>query len=152
MVKFVLNNFDTSCLGPPEDSDENIKSPIIYSDGSCGNGYVCEHRWSQVANMVVFRNVVAGTEIENWWSNEEQQIAFSRGNKGFIAFTNGGNLTEKIQTGLAAGTYCDIISGSLVNKTCSGKSLVVDSKGMATVSIQETDFEGVIAVHLNSKK
>ncbi|KYB29170.1 Alpha-amylase-related protein-like Protein [Tribolium castaneum] len=134
------------------DSDENVKSPIIYTDGSCGNGFVCEHRWPQVRNMVDFRNAVSGTEIGNWWSNNEQQIAFSRGSVGFIAFANGGNLTEKIQTGLAAGTYCDIISGSLVNKTCTGKSVVVDGKGVASIRILESDFEGVVAVFVNSKK
>ncbi|XP_015839911.2 LOW QUALITY PROTEIN: alpha-amylase [Tribolium castaneum] len=144
--------FHNKDVGPPQDSDENVKSPIIYSDGSCGNGFVCEHRWPQVRNMVDFRNAVSGTEIGNWWSNNEQQIAFSRGSVGFIAFANGGNLTEKIQTGLAAGTYCDIISGSLVNKTCTGKSVVVDGKGVASVRILESDFEGVVAVFVNSKK
>jgi alpha-amylase len=45
---------------PPHDSSYNILSPIFYSDGTCGNGWVCEHRWRQIFNMVEFRNVVAG--------------------------------------------------------------------------------------------
>lgn len=137
--------------GPPMDTSENIKSPIIYSDGTCGNGYVCEHRWPQLANMVDFRNIVTGTNIENWWTNEEQQIAFSRGNKGFIAFTNKGNLEENIQTSLASGTYCDIISGNLVNGKCTGKTISIDSNGVAAVHILESDYEGVVAIHINSK-
>jgi alpha-amylase len=28
--------------------------------GTCGNGWVCEHRWRQIYNMVEFRNVVEG--------------------------------------------------------------------------------------------
>jgi len=29
-----------------------------------------------------------GTNMTNWWDNTENQIAFSRGNKGFIAINN----------------------------------------------------------------
>lgn len=35
--------------------------------------------------MVAFRNAVRDTRVENWWDNGLNQIAFSRGNKGFIA-------------------------------------------------------------------
>jgi alpha-amylase len=46
--------------GPPEYSNGTIISPIIYPNGTCGNGWVCEHRWRQIFNMVEFMNVVAG--------------------------------------------------------------------------------------------
>jgi alpha-amylase len=52
--------FDDPKQGPPHDSKDNILSPIIYSDGTCGNGWVCEHRWRQIYSMVEFSNVVAG--------------------------------------------------------------------------------------------
>jgi hypothetical protein len=52
--------FDDPNQGPPQDSNENILSPTINSDGTCGNGWVCEHRWRQISNMVQFMNVVAG--------------------------------------------------------------------------------------------
>jgi alpha-amylase len=52
--------FDTHDQGPPQDSDQNILSPTISADGTCGNGWVCEHRWRQIYNMVAFRNVVKG--------------------------------------------------------------------------------------------
>jgi len=28
--------------------------------GTCGDGWVCEHRWRQIFNMVEFRKVVEG--------------------------------------------------------------------------------------------
>ena len=31
--------------GPPHESDKSIKSVTINDDGTCGNGWVCEHRW-----------------------------------------------------------------------------------------------------------
>ena len=51
--------FDDPDQGPPNVS-ENILSPTVNSDGTCGNGWVCEHRWRQIFNMVAFSNVVAG--------------------------------------------------------------------------------------------
>lgn len=39
-------------------------------------------------NMVMFRNVVDGQPFTNWWDNGSNQVAFGRGNKGFIVFNN----------------------------------------------------------------
>jgi alpha-amylase len=67
-----------------------MSSPIISvsRDGSCGGGWVCEHRWRQIANFVQLRNVAWGYPVENWWDNGDNQIAFSRGDKGtnFLSF------------------------------------------------------------------
>ena len=32
----------------------------VNADGSCGNGWVCEHRWRQITNMVPFAAAVEG--------------------------------------------------------------------------------------------
>lgn len=101
--------------------------------------------------MVIFRNIVDGTNLENWWDDGNQNIAFSRGNKGFVAFSNSGDLVQRITTSLPSGTYCDVISGGLKNGTCVGKSIVVQTGGVASVSILENEFDGVIAIHANSK-
>jgi hypothetical protein len=39
-------------------------------------------------NMVIFRNVVDGQPFSNWWDNGSNQVAFGRGNRGFIVFNN----------------------------------------------------------------
>ena len=57
MSSFFFANFDQ---GPPQDRNGNILSPVMNSDDTCGNGWVCEHRWRQIYNMVKFRNVVEG--------------------------------------------------------------------------------------------
>jgi alpha-amylase len=54
----------------------------LNSDLSCGGGWICEHRWRQIYNMVRFRNTAASQTVQNWWDNGNNQIAFSRGNKG----------------------------------------------------------------------
>lgn len=53
---------------------------------TCGGGWVCEHRWRQIYNMVRFRNTAQFQPVQNWWDNGNNQIAFSRGNKGKVHF------------------------------------------------------------------
>jgi hypothetical protein len=50
---------------PPQDEDLNIKSVTINEDGKCGNGWVCEHRWKQIYQMVEFYNLVQGMISRN---------------------------------------------------------------------------------------
>jgi hypothetical protein len=52
--------FEDPKQGPPHDEKYNNLSPVINTDGTCGKGWVCEHRWRQIFNMVEFMNVVAG--------------------------------------------------------------------------------------------
>ncbi|XP_039449670.1 alpha-amylase A-like [Culex pipiens pallens] len=139
--------------GPPEDINNNIISPSINPDGSCGNGWVCEHRWPAIANMIHFRNVCWGTPMVNWWSNGLNKIAFGRGNCGFVAFNNEPqqDFLEVLQTGLPAGVYCDVISGNKVGNACTGKSIQVLPDGRASISIARDATDGVIAIHLQSR-
>ena len=46
------------------------------------------HRWRPVINMVGFRNVTQGQAPGNYTTGTAHQLAFSRGNKGFIAMNN----------------------------------------------------------------
>ncbi|XP_027210307.2 pancreatic alpha-amylase 2a5 [Penaeus vannamei] len=139
-------------VGPPHDGSFNIISPSFNADGSCGNGWICEHRWRQIYNMVEFRNVAHGTDMNDWWDNGSNQIAFCRGNKGFLAINNDGwDLKETLQTCLPAGTYCDVISGSKDGGSCTGKSVTVGGDGRAYVEVLSADYDGVLAIHANSK-
>ncbi|XP_018575963.1 alpha-amylase-like isoform X2 [Anoplophora glabripennis] len=142
--------FDTFNQGPPNRNGEII-GPGTNDDGSCSNGWVCEHRWRQIYNMVEFRNAVEGTVITNWWDNDHNQIAFGRGEKGFVAFTLNGDIVRSLKTSLPTGIYCDIISGSLKNGTCTGKFVEVDGNGYVTISLCENEEDGVVAIHVNAK-
>jgi alpha-amylase len=75
-----------------------IGSLTSLQDGTCGNGWVCEHRWRQIFQMVAFRNSAKGTGLNDWWDNGNNQIAFCRGGKAFIAFNNDGyDLNQSLQ-------------------------------------------------------
>lgn len=144
--------FDHSDQGPPAEDDESISSPIFNDDDSCDGGWICEHRWRQIYNMVEFRNVVEDEPVDNWWDNESNQISFSRGDKGFIAL-NGDywDLNTSLQTGLPAGTYCDVISGSKTDTGCSGKVVIVGVDGRANIILASGEEDGVLAIHVGAK-
>lgn len=141
--------FEDPSAGPPAYSNGTIISPTFDENGICNNGWVCEHRWPQIVAMVKFRNAVKDQKLENWWSNGNNQIAFSRGKLGFVAFNaeKGKDLDATVPTGLPAGRYCDVVSGALKGDKCSGKTIEVTSKGQATVLIASNDENGVLAIH-----
>src|SRR6266404_4523524 len=90
--------------------------------------WVCEHRDPYIRNMVGFRRVVAGTDQNHWWDDGANAIAFSRGNKGFVAINNGATAAvATVPTGMPPGTYCDLLTGGLVGGACAGTSVVVDA-------------------------
>ncbi|RZC35213.1 hypothetical protein BDFB_014581 [Asbolus verrucosus] len=91
--------FETREQDPSQTDDGVLISSEIDDNGTCNNGYLCEHRWRQIFSMVEFRNVVEGTKVKNWWSNNDQQIAFSR-SMGFVSFTSWGDLNENLYTNL----------------------------------------------------
>ncbi|XP_054287832.1 alpha-amylase-like [Macrosteles quadrilineatus] len=128
-------------------------SPHPIKENVCSNGWECQHRWRQIYNAVEFHNVVKGTPVTNWWSNDKNQIAFCRGKKGFVAFNlDSAELNENLQTCLPEGEYCDIISGEVTTTGCSGKTIKVEKDGKANIVIPEnaSPDDGVVAIHIQS--
>jgi alpha-amylase len=133
----ILSSFTFNCpggnaMGPPSDANGNTNDLVCASslETAVIGQWVCEHRDPSILTMVGFRKVVAGTVIANWWDNGANAVAFSRGDKGFVAINRESSaLNVTVATGLAAGTYCDRITGGLVGGTCAGTSLVVDGAG-----------------------
>ncbi|XP_033213233.1 alpha-amylase-like [Belonocnema kinseyi] len=146
MSSFTFKDF---AQGPPADQDGNIISPAINSEGTCDNGWVCEHRWRVIKHMVGFRNIVKDIGLTKWWTNGKDQIAFSRWNIGFIAFNNSNrDMRQNLDTDLPPGQYCDIISGYLEAGQCTGKTIAVDKNGFINIEILKDAAIGAIAVHV----
>lgn len=111
----ILSSYTFSCpsensMGPPSDA-QGWTTAV-----ACGDGHwVCEHRDPSILKMVSFRHVAAGTDINHWWDNGANAIAFSRGDKGFVAINNETVILDTtLTTGMAAGTYLDLIAGDAV--------------------------------------
>lgn len=122
-----------------KDADRPTTSP--YSGGVPQINVVWDfaHRWTPLANMVGFRNAVTGQPQQNWTvGNNGNQVAFSRGNVGFVALNNSGAAwTRSFATGLPAGTYCNVINGSrnAAGTGCTADTVTVDAAGNASFTV-----------------
>src|SRR5262245_37453948 len=133
----ILSSYAFDCpagnsMGPPSDASGNtiaLTCAASLQTATIGQ-WVCEHRDPSIRNMVRFRRVTAGTDINHWWDDGNNAIAFSRGAKGFVAM-NRENIAVQatVSTGLAPGTYCDLLTGGVNGTTCAGASVDVDSAG-----------------------
>ena len=86
------------------------------------------------------RHTERGTETLSYQDGRTNLIAFSRGAKGWLAINNSvASSTRTFQTGIAPGTYCDIINGSYRRGACTGPKVVVRSNGAATVMVAGKD-------------
>lgn len=121
---------------------------------ACFNGeWICEHRWRQIYNMVKFHNAALGQSVVNWWDNGGDAIAFGRGNRGFIIINNENySINERVQTGLPAGDYCDVITCDNNLPPCGNSggncrgAISVDSSGYATFSVPNGE-DPMIAIY-----
>lgn len=112
------------------------------------DGFKCQHRWRQIANMVAFRNAAAGAPVNNWWSNQRNAIAFGRGKRAFVVINHEQYaITERFQTSLPPGIYCDVQHGDKVTQGCSGPTYVINREGSFTATIGAND---AIALHVPS--
>lgn len=139
--------FDNSDQSPPADSNGYV------TDTDCSNGWYCTDRLTGVAGMVGWHNAVGDAAVANWYDNGSNLIAFSRGDAGWIAINNGGSaVTQTFTTGLAPGTYCDVIHGTYTASTgaCSGPTVTVDANGTATVTIAAKDSVALYATTTSS--
>ncbi|RMX18307.1 glycosidase [Legionella jordanis] len=107
----------------------------------CFNNWLCQHRWRALANMVAFYNAVQGQPLTNWWSNNNNAIAFGRGSKGFVIINHENKtLSATFQTSLWPGVYCDIIHGDITDGgKCTGPSYQVDANGTLTAFVNAND-------------
>uniref|UniRef100_A0AAY4D663 alpha-amylase n=1 Tax=Denticeps clupeoides TaxID=299321 RepID=A0AAY4D663_9TELE len=94
-------------------------------------------------NMVAFCNIVDGQPLVNWWDNGENQIAFGHGDRGFIVINK--------DVCMAAGVYCDVISGQQRGRKCTGKRIAVGLDGRARFTIKPSEHDPLIAIHTESK-
>ena len=139
LSSYVFNCPSGNSMGPPSDASGNTLDLTCASslETAAFGQWVCEHRDPYIRNMVSFRRVVAGTDVNHWFDDGANVIAFSRGDKGFVAIDRENQpLNGTIATGMPPGTYCDLLTGGLVGGACAGTSVVVDGTGAAQVSLQ----------------
>jgi alpha-amylase len=135
----ILSSYPFNCtmagisMGPPSDGSGwtiNVTCSSSLETAAIGQ-WVCEHRDPYIRMMIAFRRLVAGTDVNHWWDNGANAIAFSRGALGFVAINRESTtLDTTIATGMPPGTYCDLLTagpGGPAVGPCVGTALVVDS-------------------------
>jgi alpha-amylase len=96
--------------------------------------------------MVGFRRAVAGTAITDWWDNGAKAIAFSRGDRGFVAINNETSVVAiDVSTPLEPGPYCDLLSGGGAAGGCAGDSVTVGPNGRITLNLAARSAVAVVA-------
>ncbi len=115
--------------GPPSNADG------LVANASCSNGqWTCDHRDRGIVAMVKWHKYVKAAKRANFYTDDFNVIAFSKGNRGWAAFNNGPTAkTIRVQTGLPGGTYCDVVNDTAA-RGCSAE-VAVNSAGFARVSV-----------------
>ena len=152
----ILSSYAFNCpsgnsMGPPSDADGNTNDVICASslEAATIGQWVCEHRDPAIAGMVGFRGAVVGTAVTDWWDNGANAIAFSRGDRGFVAINlESATVTVDVASPLAPGTYCDVLSGGLDAGACVGRSVVVDATGRVQLDLEAST---AVAIHVHTR-
>ncbi|CAE6454630.1 unnamed protein product [Rhizoctonia solani] len=139
-------------LSSYEFNDSNAGAPNgaygTCNGASGANGWLCQHRWNAIAGMIGFYNQVGTAGLSNWAQGSNQQIAFGRGNTGFVAINNeDGQWTYTFQTSLPSGTYCDVVSGRKNGGDCTSGKVTI-SNGSFTVTVPG---RSAVAYHIGAK-
>jgi alpha-amylase len=121
-------------------NDQDRPSTSPYSNGvaQINVNWDFLHRWGDIAPMVKFRSAAHGQAQVNWVAGNANQIAFGRGNVGFVALNNTTSAWSRtFYTGLPAGTYCNVVHGvkNAAGTACASDSVTVDASGNAAITV-----------------
>lgn len=137
MSSYDFNDHDQ---GPPS-------NPVHSGSGvNCGaGGWICEHRWVPIANMVAWRKSAGIDKVANFQAPGDDTIAFCRGG-GCVALNRMGSAwNANVKFTVPAGKYCDVIRS---DDTSSCPTITVAADGSASFQVPPT---GAVAVHVGKK-
>jgi alpha-amylase len=124
--------------GPPLDGNGVSMlgaCPTAFENATVGQR-TCEHRDPTVLRMVRFRRQTAGSDVRLLWDNGGNAVAFSRGTVGFVAINRESvSVTASVPSALAAGEYCDELTGGKVGTACAGTTVTVNATGAVQLSL-----------------
>ncbi len=115
--------FEDREAGPP------VTDPVAAGAATCSEEWVCEHRWPAIANMVAFRAATTGAPVAHWQVHGESGLSFGRGEAGHVVINASAEpLDVEVQTSLAAGDYCDLVTATRAG-SCDGNVVSVNDSG-----------------------
>ncbi|MBT0769403.1 alpha-amylase family protein [Kineosporia sp. J2-2] len=142
-TQFILANdygtaqvYSSFAWSAPDDAPPSGSDGMVTDTDCTSDAWDCLDRDAGVLAMVKFRNSVGDAAVTNWSDDGSNLIAFSRGTKGWTSLNNNSSAkTQSFQTNLAAGTYCDLVTGGVDDGACAGTQVTVGSDGKASVTV-----------------
>lgn len=117
-----------------------------------GDSWQCEHRRPYIAGAVDFRRQTAShPTVTNWWDNGSDQIAFGRGDTGFVVINRSQTLLQKtLSTPLPAGRYCNVLNTQVDVRSsdCAGNIIKINAAGEAKINLPAMS---ALAIHHHAK-
>lgn len=142
-------DFTNTDQGPPSDANGNTTSVFQGGVADCDGPWMCEHRHRPIAGMVGFRSATAANpSVTDWWTNGNDQIAFGRGSLGYVVVNaETAPVTRTFQTGMAAGTYCNVTVAPVTRGACASDTVTIDAAGRFTATVPAMS---ALAIHVGA--
>ena len=116
-------------------------SGFVTNTDCSGSAWYCLDRDTAVVGMVAWHNATDSAEVSNWQTMSSNVIGFGRGGKGFFALNNGSSsATYTFTTGMADGTYANVIDGGAGKVTVSGGSASITIPANSAVAFYDADY------------
>ncbi|MFI2710692.1 carbohydrate-binding module family 20 domain-containing protein [Micromonospora sp. NPDC018662] len=128
---------------PPSDSTGRV------TDTVCGAAWNCLTRSAGIKGMVGWANAARPVKtVSDFTAVNSNVIGFHRGDRAWIGINDSGSATTAtFTTGLADGSYCDVITGVATAAGCTGGTVTV-AGGRATVTVPANN---AVAVHVDAR-
>jgi alpha-amylase len=125
----------------------NPEHPDYHEHHPDGAAWVCEHRWTAIANMVAWRKSAESSDVTHFAKHGSNTISFCRGSAACVVLNRGSDTWEaSLNFSVPAGEYCNVIQS---DDTSSCPSIVVNADGSAKHQVPSI---GAIAIHIGKKK
>jgi len=147
--------FDNHDQGPPDSpagcsgrSGPSAGTLAANVSAPAGGGWVCEHRWTAIANMVAWRRSAGSADVTNFAAPIRNAIAFCRGSTACLAINRDGSSSwhAQLKFPLPPGDYCNVIRSDDV-ASCS--TVRVSAGGSVSVEVPPMD---AVAIHIGKRK
>ncbi|MGW2643754.1 carbohydrate-binding module family 20 domain-containing protein [Streptomyces sp. NPDC001393] len=112
------------------------------TDTDCSSGaWYCLDRDTAVVGMVAWHNATDTAAVSDWQTMSSNVIGFGRSGKGFFALNNGTSAaTYTFTTGMADGTYKNVIDGGASTVTVSGGSASITIPAKSAVAFYNSSY------------